>query len=97
MITYVKKKLMKKQINDLLLKMQTGENCIGETANKILDLYNVSITLSNKDAEFIYSLLPDWVKNKAPEGLDPTMYGTLSKEGDDEIQERVKQILGNVC
>lgn len=88
---------MKKQINDLLLKMQTGENCIGETANKILDLYNVSITLSNKDAEFIYSLLPDWVKNKAPEGLDPTMYGTLSKEGDDEIQERVKQILGNVC
>lgn len=35
---------MKKQINDLLLKMQTGENCIGETANKLLDLYSVSIT-----------------------------------------------------
>ena len=33
---------MKKQINDLLLKMQTGENCIGETANKLLDLYSVS-------------------------------------------------------
>jgi DNA-directed RNA polymerase subunit M/transcription elongation factor TFIIS len=33
---------MKKQINDLLLKMQIGENCIGETANKLLDLYNVS-------------------------------------------------------
>jgi len=41
---------MKKQINDLLLKMQTGENCIGETANKLLDLYSVSITLPNKDA-----------------------------------------------
>ena len=41
---------MKKQINDLLLKMQIGENCIGETANKLLDLYNVSITLPNKDA-----------------------------------------------
>lgn len=51
----------------------------------------------SEDAKFIYSLLPDWVKNKAPEGLDPTMYGTLSKEGDDEVQERVKQILGNVC
>jgi len=32
---------MKRKINDLLLKMQTGENCIGETANKLLDLYNV--------------------------------------------------------
>lgn len=33
---------MKKQINDLLLKMQNGENCIGETANELLNLYNVS-------------------------------------------------------
>ena len=41
---------MKKEINDLLLKMQTGENCIGETAKKLLDLYSVSITLPNKDA-----------------------------------------------
>jgi len=41
---------MKKQINDLLLEMQTGKNCIGETANKLLDLYSVSVTLPNKDA-----------------------------------------------
>ena len=33
---------MKKQINDLLLKMQNGENCIGETANQLLDLFSVS-------------------------------------------------------
>lgn len=33
---------MKKQINDLLLKMQTGENCIGDTANQLLDLFAVS-------------------------------------------------------
>ena len=26
---------MKKQINDLLLKMQNGENCIDETANEM--------------------------------------------------------------
>ena len=32
---------MKKQINDLLLKMQNGENCIGETANQLLDLFAV--------------------------------------------------------
>ena len=30
---------MKKQINDILLKMQNGENCIGETANELLNLY----------------------------------------------------------
>ena len=39
---------MKKQINDLLLKMQNGENCIGETANKLLDLYNVRHSTSRK-------------------------------------------------
>ena len=39
---------MKKQINDLLLKMQTGENCIGETANKLLDLYSVRHSTSRK-------------------------------------------------
>ena len=33
--------IMKKQINDLLLKMQTGENCIGETANHLLNLFGV--------------------------------------------------------
>ena len=33
---------MKTQINDLLLKMQTGENCIGETANHLLNLFGVS-------------------------------------------------------
>jgi len=33
---------MKKQINDLLLKMQTGENCIGKTANELLNLFSVS-------------------------------------------------------
>jgi hypothetical protein len=68
-----------------------------ECEHEQLRLHNVSKSLPTKDAEFIHSLLPDWVKNKAPEGLDPTMYGTLSKEGDDEIQERVRQILGNVC
>lgn len=40
---------MKKQINDLLLKMQNGENCIGETANQLLDLFAVSGSLSFKE------------------------------------------------
>ena len=31
---------MKKQINDLLFKMQSGENCIGETSNSLEELFN---------------------------------------------------------
>jgi hypothetical protein len=33
---------MKEQINDLLLKMQSGESCIGETASNLLSLLDVS-------------------------------------------------------
>ena len=36
---------MKKQINDLLLKMQKGENCIGEPANQLLELFAISDSL----------------------------------------------------
>jgi hypothetical protein len=42
---------MKKEINDLLLKMQTGENCIGETANQLLHLFAVSNSLPSKDGK----------------------------------------------
>ena len=42
---------MKKQINDLLLKMQNGENCIGETANELLNLYSVSQLYTIEDIE----------------------------------------------
>ena len=47
---------MKKQINDLLLKMQNGENCIGETANQLLDLFAVSGSLqfSKREVDFAY-------------------------------------------
>jgi hypothetical protein len=40
---------MKEQINNLLLKMQTGENCIGETANQLLDLFTVSGSLPTRE------------------------------------------------
>lgn len=46
---------MKKQINDLLLKMQTGENCIGETANELLNLFSVSGSMADK-AQMINAL-----------------------------------------
>ena len=67
---------MKKQINDLLLKMQTGENCIGETANKLLNLYNVrfelpsddifdmsEVNLQNPLEEFYYYERPAYLEN----------------------------------
>lgn len=51
---------MKKEINDLLLKMQTGENCIGETAEHLLDLFSVSssfnLEIEDKDIATIEAL-----------------------------------------
>jgi len=52
---------MKKQINDLLLKMQTGENCIGETANALLILYSVSMA---DKAQMINALTNTMAVNK---------------------------------
>lgn len=46
---------IKRQINDLLLKMQNGENCIGETANKLVHLFNVSSDILAK-AQLINAL-----------------------------------------
>jgi translation elongation factor EF-G len=57
-----------------------------------LILSGVVKSLPSKDAEFIYSLLPEWTK-EAPKGLDPTMYGTLTYEGDKEIVDKLKEIL----
>lgn len=48
--------------------------------------------MKKEDAEFIWSLLPVWVK-EYPEGLDPTFYGTLTLEGDREVGKRVRKIL----
>lgn len=45
--------------------------------------------LEARDAlRFTLTLAPDWAR-EAPPGLCPTMYGTLSQEGDQEIVHRV--------
>lgn len=48
--------------------------------------------MNKSDQEFIYNLLPTWVK-EVPKGADPTMYGTLTEEGDNKVQERVNSLL----
>jgi hypothetical protein len=49
---------MKKEINDLLLKMQSGENCIGETANKLFDLKESSKQKKILSDEYINKSAP---------------------------------------
>ena len=44
------------------------------------------------DKKYIWELMPGWIKEQ-PEGLFPTMYGTLSREGDIKVRERVERIL----
>ena len=68
------------------------EKVFKEAEAEQLRLHGVLKPLPSKDAEFIYSLLPEWSK-EAPKGLDPTMYGTNTQEGDQKIVDRVKEIL----
>ena len=67
---------MKKQINDLLLKMQTGENCIGETANELLNLFSVSERY----------ILVEWLNEI------PLVDGSLYFDSKEELLEYFKSI-----
>ena len=45
-----------------------------------------------EDIEFLLSFLPQWVR-KVEKGLDATMYGTGTYEGDKNVQDKLKKIL----
>jgi len=49
--------------------------------------------MTGDDKQFLWNLMPEWVKESAV-GLDPTMYGTGTYEGDCAIRLRVQEILG---
>ena len=72
---------MKKQINDLLLKMQTGENCIGETANKLLDLFSVRLSLFQKNR---LDLL-NWAKSELKQETNSKLGKTMTPYRSDKI------------
>lgn len=71
---------MKKQINDLLLKMQNGENCIGETANELLNLYSVSITEGK---------LPLWTNSDVDAAY---LMGCINVGGMDALQDELNRL-----
>jgi len=49
------------------------------------------IQVKNDDIKLLLSLIPSWAK-EVPEGLDPTMYGTGTYDGDLEIKQKVDEI-----
>lgn len=49
--------------------------------------------LTKAEIDYILNLLPEWTKKRPPEGLDPTMYGTGTWEGDNEVYNKVRDIL----
>jgi hypothetical protein len=45
------------------------------------------------DCQFLLSLMPEWaIKDPVPSGLCGTMYGTLTRTGDQEVVDKVKEI-----
>jgi len=63
-----------------------------EVLEQQLILSGVVESLPIEDVEFIFSVLPEWTK-KAPKGLNPTLYGTLTQEGDQKVIDRLNKIL----
>jgi hypothetical protein len=53
--------------------------------------YGKEIKELKEDIKFLLSFVPEWAK-KSESGLAPTMYGTLTHEGDLKIIKRVNQI-----
>lgn len=49
-----------------------------------------------EDAQYIWSLMPNWVREIPTQehAYDPMYFGTLSREGDIEVHNKVIQILG---
>jgi hypothetical protein len=84
---------MKKQINDLLLKMQNGENCIGETANQLLDLFAVSGSLRFSESEVDFAYLCGVFNTSGIDGLHTEIQRLkeLGKEPHDIIEACRKQ------
>jgi len=44
-----------------------------------------------EDIKFLLKFIPPWAK-EAPPGLCPTMYGTLTQEGDQKIIDKINII-----
>ena len=84
---------MKKQINDLLLKMQNGENCIGETANHLFDLFAVSSSLRFSEREVDFAYLCGVFNTSGIDGLHKEIQRLkeLGKEPHDIIEACRKQ------
>lgn len=75
---------------------------INSNANKIFaaDIDGLAKIIEKKKAllievleaiRYLLSFVPEWAKESEP-GMDPTMYGTLTYEGDLEVIEEVKKI-----
>lgn len=72
---------MKEQINDLLLKMQSGENCIGETANELLVLHKNRLSLFQKNR---LDLL-NWAKSELKQETNTKLGKTMTPYRSDKI------------
>jgi hypothetical protein len=55
----------------------------------------VKLNMGKEDKDFLWSLMPKWVKEVPSEdhSFDPTFFGTLSREGDLKVHNRVIKLL----
>ena len=54
----------------------------------------MSKELTQEEMDYIWSLMPTWVKTiDEGEEYNPMFYGTLSRDGDIEVHDKVKELL----
>ena len=84
---------IQKTVDELMYEIEQDEVLRQREAYKAgFNAHNTKGWVSVGDAEFLWSLMPEWIKSQ-PIGLDPTMYGTLTKKGDEQVSKRVRDIL----
>jgi len=51
------------------------------------------IRVSKEDANLLWRLMPEWLREEPVDGMSPLFYGTASYESDVNLREKVKEIL----
>jgi hypothetical protein len=76
----------------LVLGTIQGHALSGRLAKSSLDSMAATIRALWSDVRHLKSFVPPWAKD-APDGLDPTMYGTGTAAGDREVKARTDEAM----
>ena len=83
-----------KRLSDIMCDEGSEYLSRAEVAEAEVERLRESVERLRKGCFFLGTFIPDWADPEKPveDGLCPTLYGTLTSEGDRKIQEKVKEL-----